>query len=626
MSARLGLALYTVRDACARDFEGTLRAVAEMGYEGVELVRPLRARRSCAAGAARRPRARRLRPSCGARGDRDEPRRAGRRARRARERPARALRGSRRRPRRARPTGSSTGSARPPSARRRRGSASASTTTTASFARSTDGRTVLDRLLQLDDGAPLPASSTSAGPGSPGVEPVGLVERVAPRAPLVHVKDLGGRDRPALRRGRRRRRRTTRASSPRSATSASSGCSSSRTRPKAPRSTRPRRSFAAVTDDGREPGMRSPAQVGIVGCGVISRDVRRQRVGLRRVRHRRLRGPRAFAERGVAAELRARARPRRRAPPIGRDRRRPQPHPAGGARLGDAGGARGGQARVLREAARRRPWRRRGSWPYSPRQHGLRLGCAPDIFLGGAYQAARSLLDEGAIGEPLAVSAAMLSGGQETWHPDPDIFFRGRRRPAARHGAVLRDGDRVAARARPARRRVRLDLRRSSARSRSGRAAGERFVAETPTHITSMLELSSGATAMLVATFEAPGHYASTMLVHGSEGELALPDPNTFDGADADPPGPGRVGGRLLRDPRQPRTHGASASRTWSRRSPRGVRTAPRRALATHVVDVARSILDSCDTGSAVVIGATTARPEAAPVVLARPAGERARG
>jgi sugar phosphate isomerase/epimerase len=37
MTARLGLALYTLRDDCARDPEGTLRAVAEMGYEGVEL-------------------------------------------------------------------------------------------------------------------------------------------------------------------------------------------------------------------------------------------------------------------------------------------------------------------------------------------------------------------------------------------------------------------------------------------------------------------------------------------------------------------------------------------------------------------------------------------------------------
>ncbi len=35
--ARIGLMLYTVRKACASDFEGTLRDVAQIGYEGVEL-------------------------------------------------------------------------------------------------------------------------------------------------------------------------------------------------------------------------------------------------------------------------------------------------------------------------------------------------------------------------------------------------------------------------------------------------------------------------------------------------------------------------------------------------------------------------------------------------------------
>lgn len=33
---RLGLQLYTVRDAMERDFEGTLKRVAELGYQGVE--------------------------------------------------------------------------------------------------------------------------------------------------------------------------------------------------------------------------------------------------------------------------------------------------------------------------------------------------------------------------------------------------------------------------------------------------------------------------------------------------------------------------------------------------------------------------------------------------------------
>jgi sugar phosphate isomerase/epimerase len=35
---KVGLQLYTIRDECARDFEGALRAVARIGYDGVELV------------------------------------------------------------------------------------------------------------------------------------------------------------------------------------------------------------------------------------------------------------------------------------------------------------------------------------------------------------------------------------------------------------------------------------------------------------------------------------------------------------------------------------------------------------------------------------------------------------
>jgi sugar phosphate isomerase/epimerase len=35
--ARIGLNLFTLRDECALDFEGTLRAVAAIGYEGVEV-------------------------------------------------------------------------------------------------------------------------------------------------------------------------------------------------------------------------------------------------------------------------------------------------------------------------------------------------------------------------------------------------------------------------------------------------------------------------------------------------------------------------------------------------------------------------------------------------------------
>ena len=57
-------------------------------------------------------------------------------------------------------------------------------------------------------------------------------------------------------------------------------------------------------------------------------------------------------------------------------------------------------------------------------ERGLRLGCAPDTFLGSAYEAGRELIERGAIGEPLGATAAMLVGGPDGWHPNADIFYR----------------------------------------------------------------------------------------------------------------------------------------------------------------------------------------------------------
>ena len=45
---------------------------------------------------------------------------------------------------------------------------------------------------------------------------------------------------------------------------------------------------------------------------------------------------------------------------------------------------------------------------------------------------------------------------------------------------------------------------------------------------------------------------------------------------------------------------------------------------ATHVVDVARSILASCESGSAVAVASTAERPDALPVDVARHADEAA--
>src|SRR6201987_2520935 len=47
----------------------------------------------------------------------------------------------------------------------------------------------------------------------------------------------------------------------------------------------------------------------------------------------------------------------------------------------------------------------------------LRVGCAPDTFLGGGHQTARKLIDDGAIGTPVAGRAFFLCPGHDRLHP-----------------------------------------------------------------------------------------------------------------------------------------------------------------------------------------------------------------
>ncbi|MGH2343774.1 MAG: Gfo/Idh/MocA family protein, partial [Chloroflexota bacterium] len=58
------------------------------------------------------------------------------------------------------------------------------------------------------------------------------------------------------------------------------------------------------------------------------------------------------------------------------------------------------------------------------RARGLRVGAAPDTFLGAGLQTCRALIDEGAIGDPVAAIAHMLCHGHESWHPDPAFYYK----------------------------------------------------------------------------------------------------------------------------------------------------------------------------------------------------------
>jgi len=64
----------------------------------------------------------------------------------------------------------------------------------------------------------------------------------------------------------------------------------------------------------------------------------------------------------------------------------------------------------------------------------------------------------------------------------------------------------------------------------SGPRAGQRFAVEVDTHVTGVLHHTNGALSTLLMSFDIHGANLPRIEVHGAEGSLSLPDPNTFDG------------------------------------------------------------------------------------------------
>src|SRR5690348_17316028 len=50
--------------------------------------------------------------------------------------------------------------------------------------------------------------------------------------------------------------------------------------------------------------------------------------------------------------------------------------------------------------------------------HRLRVGCAPDTFLGAGHQASRRAIDRGQIGRVVVGAATIMHHGMEHWHPN----------------------------------------------------------------------------------------------------------------------------------------------------------------------------------------------------------------
>lgn len=242
-------------------------------------------------------------------------------------------------------------------------------------------------------------------------------------------------------------------------------------------------------------------------------------------------------------------------------------------------------------------------------EKGLRVGCAPDTFLGAGLQTCRELIDGGAIGEVVAGSAFFLAHGPESWHPDPEFFYKRGAGPLFDMGPYYLTA--LISLLGPVR-RVTGSARASFAEREIGSEPkrGQKIAVEVPTHSAAVLDFANGPIVTLVTSFDVWARTNSIEL-HGATGSLQLPDPNTFGGPVAK-----RMAGETD-------WVDVPVTREFPDNS-RGLGVAdmamgilegrPHRAsgeLALHVLEIMHAIHGASDTGRHIELTTTVQRPDA---------------
>ncbi len=159
----------------------------------------------------------------------------------------------------------------------------------------------------------------------------------------------------------------------------------------------------------------------------------------------------------------------------------------------------------------------------------VRVGCAPDTFLGGAHQLARQAIDRGDVGEIIGGTCHVMNHGMENWHPNPDFFF------VHGGGPVLDLGPYYIANLinliGPIKRVAALATITEKERTiTNGPRNGQKVPVTTPTNIHALLEFVNGATVTLSASWDVWAHRHPNMDLYGTKGSIYVPDPNFFGG------------------------------------------------------------------------------------------------
>ena len=253
---------------------------------------------------------------------------------------------------------------------------------------------------------------------------------------------------------------------------------------------------------------------------------------------------------------------------------------------------------------------------------GLRVGSAPDTFLGASHQLARSTVDSGDIGSIVGGTCHFMNSGMEDWHPNPDFFFL----PGG--GPVLDMGPYYVTNLVQLLGPVRAVSAMGSTGSPTriignGPREGESITVGTPTNYQALMEFCNGAIVTLGASWDVSAHHHGTMELYGTLGTLFIPDPNFFGGA---------VEIALASNETEIRTNSDHPFGVPNTEDDREISRANYRCagladmadaiiqqrqhrcnldLALHVVDVLTSIQSSAESRQWVEIGTSCERPDA---------------
>jgi predicted dehydrogenase len=256
-------------------------------------------------------------------------------------------------------------------------------------------------------------------------------------------------------------------------------------------------------------------------------------------------------------------------------------------------------------------------------EHNLKVGSAPDTFLGGAHQQARSIIDSGKLGRIASGTMHVMSRGMEHWHPNPDFFFQPGGGPILDLGpyyitdliSLVGPIKRVSAFTGMARAEREVTA--------EGPFKGTFIKVGTPTTVHAILEFHSGAIITLGASWDVASHGHHNIELYGTEGSVYVPDPNFFNGdvTIADKAGakekvtpwdhPFGVANQGLDTPTPRANYRNAGLSDMMTAFETGRHARCDLDVALHAVDVMTSILKAGETGQVLTLQTTCERPAA---------------